>query len=116
MINISNNAFKADVVLLNTCAIREKAEVKIWERLNFLKSQKKKGKKMTVGVLGCMAERLKVQLLEAEKMVDVVVGPDAYRDLPRLIAEGMCMCRNSISEFLSGWQWKHCNQRITITR
>lgn len=78
---------EADVVFLNTCAIREKAEHKVWEKLNYLKHLKKKNKKeILVGVLGCMAERLKTKLLESDKLVDLVVGPDAYRDLPRLVS------------------------------
>lgn len=76
----------ADVVLLMTCAIRENAESKIWNRLNFIKSFEKTNKKrLTVGVLGCMAERLKSDLLERSKTVDLVCGPDAYRDLPNLL-------------------------------
>jgi tRNA-2-methylthio-N6-dimethylallyladenosine synthase len=75
-------------VFLNTCAIREKAEQKVWDRLYSLRAEKRKKKRdITVGVLGCMAERLKTKLLEGDKLVDVVVGPDAYRDLPRLIAK-----------------------------
>lgn len=78
----------ADVIFLNTCAVREKAEQKVWDRLTELKTERKKNKReLTVGVLGCMAERLKKKLLEADKLVDIVVGPDAYRDLPRLLAK-----------------------------
>lgn len=76
----------ADVILLNTCAIRDRAESKIWQRLGYFKNLKSSTRHgPVVGVLGCMAERLKVRLLESDKMVDVVAGPDAYRDLPRLI-------------------------------
>ena len=78
----------ADVILVNTCAIREKAEAKIWQRLAYFKSlrrRKKKTEKPVVGVLGCMAERLKTRLLEADQLADLVAGPDAYRDLPNLI-------------------------------
>lgn len=91
----------AHVVLLNTCAIREGAEQRIWGRLGRFKalkadrraaarragagSSKGVGAGPVVGVLGCMAERLKEQLLVKEKLVDIVAGPDAYRDLPRLI-------------------------------
>ena len=78
----------ADVILVNTCAIREKAEAKIWQRLAYFKSlrkRKKKSEKPVVGVLGCMAERLKTKLLEADQLADLVAGPDAYRDLPNLI-------------------------------
>ncbi len=77
----------ADLVLLNTCSIRENAEAKIWNRLNALKHTKKKNPGMMVGVMGCMAERLKAKLMDREQLVDIVVGPDAYRDLPRLIDE-----------------------------
>jgi len=80
---------EADVVLLNTCAIRENAEGKIWNRLSQLRALRrdKSRRPMTVGVLGCMAERLKHKLLEADKMCDLVVGPDAYRDLPNLLTQ-----------------------------
>ncbi|MBC8110867.1 MAG: tRNA (N6-isopentenyl adenosine(37)-C2)-methylthiotransferase MiaB, partial [Verrucomicrobia bacterium] len=78
-------AENADVVLLNTCAIRENAEQKIRNRLHQLSFVKKKNPEMLIGVLGCMAERLKTKLLEEEKMVDMVVGPDSYRDLPNLV-------------------------------
>jgi len=77
----------ADLVLLNTCSIRENAEAKIWNRLTALKHTKKKNPGMMVGVMGCMAERLKAKLMDREQLVDIVVGPDAYRDLPRLIDE-----------------------------
>lgn len=75
----------ADIVLINTCAIREKAEQTVRNRLNAFNSVKKQRPEMLVGVLGCMAERLKAKLLEEEKLVDLVVGPDAYRTLPSLI-------------------------------
>eukprot|EP00899_Mesostigma_viride_P021881 jgi/Mesvir1/29695/Mv00929-RA.1 len=78
----------ADVLLVNTCSIRENAEAKVWQRLGLfrrLKLARPKGDRPIVGVLGCMAERLKDKLLDADKGVDIVVGPDAYRDLPRLI-------------------------------
>uniref|UniRef100_A0A3B3T5D7 Mitochondrial tRNA methylthiotransferase CDK5RAP1 n=1 Tax=Paramormyrops kingsleyae TaxID=1676925 RepID=A0A3B3T5D7_9TELE len=81
---------QADVVLLVTCSVREKAEQAIWNRLQQLAAQKKRRPKaetpMKIGILGCMAERLKTDLLEREKLVDIVVGPDAYRDLPRLLS------------------------------
>ncbi|KAF3689439.1 CDK5 regulatory subunit-associated protein 1 CDK5 activator-binding protein C42 [Channa argus] len=80
---------EADVVLLVTCSVREKAEQTIWNRLQQLTAMKKKRLKthtpMKIGILGCMAERLKTELLEQEKLVDVIAGPDAYRDLPRLL-------------------------------
>jgi len=77
---------QADVIFLNTCSIREKAEQTVRNRLNHFNSVKKNKPELTIGVLGCMAERLKDKLLEEEKIVDVVVGPDAYRDLPNLVA------------------------------
>jgi tRNA-2-methylthio-N6-dimethylallyladenosine synthase len=77
----------ADVVLLNTCAIRDNAEQKVRNRLKQLNNLKKKRPGMIIGVLGCMAERLKTKLLDEEKMVDIVAGPDSYRDLPRLVEE-----------------------------
>ncbi len=77
----------ADAILLNTCAIRENAEQKIRNRLKSFNRLKKGKPELTVGVLGCMAERLKVKLIEEEKIVDLVAGPDSYRDLPRLMGE-----------------------------
>ena len=82
------NIEDADVVFVNTCSIREKAEQTVRNRLKVYNAIKKKqNPKMLVGVLGCMAERLKDKFLEEEKLVDIVVGPDAYRDLPNLIDE-----------------------------
>lgn len=75
----------ADLILINTCSIREKAEETVRKRLTTFKKLKRKNRGLLVGVLGCMAERLKAKFLEEEKLVDLVVGPDAYRDLPRLI-------------------------------
>jgi len=83
----TNDEFAADVVFLNTCAIRDNAEQTIRHRLRHLRNNKKKNSDLVIGVLGCMAERLKTKLLEEEKLVDVVAGPDAYRDLPKLVAE-----------------------------
>ena len=80
-------AEQADVILVNTCSIRENAETKVWNRLKEFRSLKKTNKELTVGVLGCMAERIKDQIIEEEHLVDIVVGPDAYRDIPRLLAE-----------------------------
>lgn len=82
-----NDEIGADVIFLNTCAIRDNAEAKIWSRLRELKGLKRKQPGMVVGVLGCMAERLKKKLLEQEQLVDLVAGPDAYRDLPNLVNE-----------------------------
>jgi tRNA-2-methylthio-N6-dimethylallyladenosine synthase len=82
----TTNDFKeADVIFINTCSIRENAEQRVRKRLTDFKAAKKNKPGMIVGVLGCMAERLKAKFLEEEKLVDVVVGPDAYRDLPKLI-------------------------------
>lgn len=78
---------EADLVFLNTCSIREKAEQTVRNRLTQINHIKKKKPEMMVGVLGCMAERLKTKLLEEEKIVDLVAGPDAYRDLPNLILQ-----------------------------
>lgn len=83
----TTDEFAADVVFLNTCAIRENAEKTIRDRLKQLRNNKKKNSDLIIGVLGCMAERLKTKLLEEEKLVDVVAGPDSYRDLPKLVAE-----------------------------
>jgi len=83
----TRNFEEADLVLLNTCSIREKAEQTVRKRLSEFKKIKRRKPGMLVGVLGCMAERLKSKLLEEEKLVDLVVGPDAYRTLPQLIEE-----------------------------
>ena len=83
--NTTRNVDEADVIFVNTCSIREKAEQTVRKRLRTFQRLKDKKKDMTVGVLGCMAERLKSKFLEEEKLVDIVVGPDAYRDLPNLI-------------------------------
>lgn len=77
----------ADLIFLNTCAIRDNAEQKVRNRLKHLNALKNKKPGLLIGVLGCMAERLKTKFLEEEKMVDIVTGPDAYRDLPRLVEE-----------------------------
>ncbi|CAA0165624.1 tRNA (N6-isopentenyl adenosine(37)-C2)-methylthiotransferase MiaB [Tenacibaculum maritimum] len=85
--NTTQSLEEADLVLVNTCSIREKAETTIRKRLQKYNAVKKTNPLMKVGVLGCMAERLKEKFLEEEKIVDLVVGPDAYRDLPNLLAE-----------------------------
>ncbi len=77
---------KADLILINTCSIREKAEDTVRKRLRIFNKMKRQKRGTMVGVLGCMAERLKKKFLEEEKLVDMVVGPDAYRDLPKLVA------------------------------
>jgi tRNA-2-methylthio-N6-dimethylallyladenosine synthase len=78
---------EADVIFINTCSIRENAETRVRNRLKQFKAIKRTNKGLIIGVLGCMAERLKSKFLEEEKLVDVVVGPDAYRDLPNLIQQ-----------------------------
>ncbi len=78
---------EADLILINTCSIRDRAEQTVRKRLIHFNSLKKRKPEITVGVLGCMAERLKSKLLEEEKIVDLVVGPDAYRDLPNLVSQ-----------------------------
>ncbi|MDX2413836.1 MAG: tRNA (N6-isopentenyl adenosine(37)-C2)-methylthiotransferase MiaB [Bacteroidales bacterium] len=85
--SVTEDIKEADLILVNTCSIRDNAEQRIWGRLDLFKSIKRKKTGLLIGVIGCMAERLKEQLLEADKMVDIVVGPDAYRDLPRLVGE-----------------------------
>jgi tRNA-2-methylthio-N6-dimethylallyladenosine synthase len=78
---------EADLILINTCSIRDNAEQRVWGRLDLFRNIKRRKPGLLVGVIGCMAERLKERLLETDKMVDIVVGPDAYRDLPRLVGE-----------------------------
>ena len=78
---------EADLVFVNTCSIREKAEQTVRQRLRSFQKAKKAKPEMIIGVLGCMAERLKSKFLEEEKLVDIVVGPDAYRDLPNLVQQ-----------------------------
>lgn len=86
--NTTQNLEEADLVLVNTCSIREKAEVTVRKRLEKYQAVKRKqNPTMKVGVLGCMAERLKSKFLEEEKIVDLVVGPDAYKDIPNLLSE-----------------------------
>jgi len=83
----TENYREADIILINTCSIRDNAEQRVFNRLNEFKALKKKKKGLLVGIIGCMAERLKENLLEKEKLVDIVVGPDAYRDLPKLVEQ-----------------------------
>lgn len=83
----TKNVEDADVVLLNTCSIRDKAEQRIRNRLVHFKKRKRQQRNLVIGVLGCMAERVKEKLLDEEKLVDLVVGPDAYRDLPNLVEQ-----------------------------
>lgn len=83
----TKNFQESDLILLNTCSIREKAEITVRTRLKSFNKLKRRNPKLIIGLLGCMAERMKETLLEEEKLVDLVVGPDAYRDLPNLIQE-----------------------------
>ncbi|OIN61094.1 tRNA (N6-isopentenyl adenosine(37)-C2)-methylthiotransferase MiaB [Arsenicibacter rosenii] len=83
----TSTADEADLIFLNTCAIRDNAEQKVRNRLKQLNTLKKRKPELVVGMLGCMAERLKTKLLEEEKIVDIVAGPDAYRDIPKLVEE-----------------------------
>lgn len=83
----TRNSEEADVILLNTCAIRDNAEQRVRNRLTQFQKDKRENPNKVIGILGCMAERLKSQLLEEEKLVDLVAGPDAYRDLPNLVSE-----------------------------
>ncbi len=78
---------EADVIFVNTCSIRDNAEMRVRQRLTDFKKAKKNKPELVIGVLGCMAERLKEKFLEEEKLVDIVVGPDAYRDIPNLLAK-----------------------------
>ena len=96
----TNNLNDADLILLNTCSIRDKAEQTVRKRLQGFNKLKRNNKNLKVGVLGCMAERLKNKFLEEEKIVDLVVGPDAYKDLPNLIKE-VNEGRNAVNVILS---------------
>jgi len=98
--NTTQNLEEADLVLVNTCSIRDKAEQTVRKRLEKYNAVKKINPTMKIGVLGCMAERLKSKFLEEEKMVDLVVGPDAYKDLPNLISE-VDEGRNAVNVILS---------------
>lgn len=98
--NTTQSLEEADLVLINTCSIRDKAEQTVRKRLEKFNAVKKKNPGMKVGVLGCMAERLKDKFLEEEKIVDLVVGPDAYKDLPNLINE-VEEGRNAVNVILS---------------
>lgn len=96
----TNNFEEADVILVNTCSIREKAEQTVRNRLKQFNTVKKHNPEVVVGVLGCMAERLKEQLLEEEKIVDLVAGPDSYRDLPDLVDQ-VDSGQKAVNTFLS---------------
>ena len=84
---LTDDSKSANLVLLNTCSIRDKAEQTVRNKLKTYNSYKKDNSNLKIGLLGCMAERLKDKLLEEEKMVDLVVGPDSYKDLPNLLDE-----------------------------
>lgn len=86
-VETTNDEMEADIIFINTCSIRDNAEQRIRNRLKHLRHNKRQNKELTIGVLGCMAERLKKQLLEEEKLVDIVAGPDAYKELPILLKE-----------------------------
>lgn len=96
----TTNLNDADLILLNTCSIREKAELTVRKRLESFNKLKNNNKNLKVGVLGCMAERLKNKFLDEEKIVDLVVGPDAYKDLPNLLEE-INEGRNAVNVLLS---------------
>lgn len=83
-----NEPEDAEIIFINTCSIRDNAEERVWNRLKEFKAMKReRDGDMTVGVLGCMAERIRDQIMEKEELVDLVVGPDAYRDLPKLLSD-----------------------------
>jgi tRNA-2-methylthio-N6-dimethylallyladenosine synthase len=84
---ITDDIDSASLILINTCSIRENAEKRIWNRLKAIRYIKKKNKGVVVGLIGCMAERLKEKVLETEQLVDIVAGPDSYRELPLLVSE-----------------------------
>jgi tRNA-2-methylthio-N6-dimethylallyladenosine synthase len=83
----TDNIKDAGLILINTCTIRDNAEQRIWGRLTAISYLKKQNKNLKIGIIGCMAERLKEKLIETDQLVDLVVGPDAYRELPLLVAE-----------------------------
>jgi tRNA-2-methylthio-N6-dimethylallyladenosine synthase len=83
----TTNINDAGLILINTCSIRDNAEQRIWGRLTAISHLKKKNKDLKIGIIGCMAERLKEKLIETDQLVDIVVGPDAYRELPLLVTE-----------------------------
>jgi len=83
---MTEEAKNADVILINTCSIRDNAEQRVWKRLHELKSLKKKHSDLQIGIIGCMAERFKEAMLEMQPEIDFIAGPDAYRSLPKLIA------------------------------
>lgn len=99
--NLSDKIETADLVLINTCSIREKAEETVRKRLETINIHKKGKPDMVIGILGCMAERLKEKLLNEEKVVDIVAGPDSYRDLPNLVRSVIDKNEKSVNTILS---------------
>ncbi len=99
--SLCNKIEESDLVLINTCSIREKAEDTVRKRLETINIHKKSKPEMVVGILGCMAERLKEKLLNEEKIVDIVAGPDAYRDLPNLVKNVIEKNEKSVNTILS---------------
>ena len=83
----TDNIAEADIILINTCSVRDNAEQRIWGRLSEMRRLKRAKPSLLVGIIGCMAERLREQLVEGDTGVDIVAGPDSYRDLPRLVRE-----------------------------
>ena len=99
--SLTNNLEESDLILLNTCSIREKAEETIRKRLKNFNNLKKRKPFLIIGILGCMAERLKDKLLNEEKIVDIVAGPDSYRDLPNLVKKVKNDDEKSVNTILS---------------
>ena len=99
--SLTNNYEESDLILLNTCSIREKAEETIRKRLKNFNNIKKRKPSLIIGVLGCMAERLKEKLLNEERIVDIVAGPDSYRDLPNLVNNVKNKEEKSVNTILS---------------
>ena len=99
--DLTNNFIESDLILINTCSIREKAEETIRKRLKNFNNLKKNKPSLIIGILGCMAERLKEKLLHEEKIVDIVAGPDSYRDLPNLVKNVKLNDEKSVNTILS---------------
>ena len=99
--SLTNNLEESDLILLNTCSIREKAEETIRKRLKNFNNLKRRKPSLIIGILGCMAERLKDKLLNEEKIVDIVAGPDSYRDLPNLVKKVKNEDEKSVNTILS---------------
>ncbi|CAG2107797.1 unnamed protein product [Medioppia subpectinata] len=92
---------QAEIVLLMTCAIRENAEIKVWKKLHELSAMKTDGRLRQIGLLGCIAERLKTEILAKHESIDVIAGPDSYRDLPKLLAINRLTAQNAVNVLLS---------------